>query len=506
MDAARGKAWNQGVAVWLAMIAVGCSAVPSTSGGGGGGGGDGGVADGGPGCLRASDCASMNGYCTQGACVNGTCESLAAQELGACDDGLFCTIDDTCQRGICVGGLQRFCPSSDSCHVGACDVGKGACVEAPGNEGALCDTKDPCTLAGTCNGGVCMGAPAVDCAVLTGPCTLGTCDPAVGCVATPANEGGSCNDAKSEFCTMGQCTMGQCKTVPANEGKVCDDGLFCTEDEVCQGGACGGGKPKACVAPSVCWIALCDEASKACASSRGNDGASCDDGITCTTGTACMNGACLGGSSANDGMACKDELACTTGEVCAAGACTATTGTFVYFVEEFASNAKGWSLGPEWGIGPAKASSGGSVGSDPAEDHTATADNGIAGVVIGGNASTAAHPYVYLESPPFDTSAAPGSVFLSFYRWLNSDFAPHMNNVVEVWDGTAWVTRWESGPPPWVQDSPPTGGGWTFVQHDVTAYKNAVMRVRFGFTVGSAPLKVGSWNVDDVVVADVACP
>jgi hypothetical protein len=178
----------------------------------------------------------------------------------------------------------------------------------------------------------------------------------------------------------------------------------------------------------------------------------------------------------------------------------------VYFVEDFSSNTKGWTLGPEWEIGPTKASSGGAFGSDPAADHTPTADNGVAGVVIGGNASTAQHPFYYLESPPFDTLGAQGSVVLGFYRWLNSDLAPYMDNVVDVWDGTNWVTLWTSGASPRVQDSPPTGAGWIFVQHDVTKFKNTAMRVRFGFAVGSAPLQVGSWNLDDVVVGEVACP
>jgi hypothetical protein len=244
----------------------------------------------------------------------------------------------------------------------------------------------------------------------------------------------------------------------------------------------------------------------ACISTPGNDGTPCDDESACTEGTICANGACLGGVPASSDSACEDGLACTRGEICSGLACVPAQAPFVYFAEDFSSNNKGWTLGPEWEVGPAKPSVGGAFGSDPDADHTPTADNGIAGVSIGGNASTSTHPFHYLESPFFDTSAAPGSVILSFYRWLNSDFAPHMDNSVEVWDGTSWVTLWTSGAPPRVQDSPPIGPGWTFVQHDITAYKNNAMRIRFGVSVGDLPLKVGSWNLDALVVADVACP
>ena len=60
---------------------------------------------------------------------------------------------------------------------------------------------------------------------------------------------------------------------------------------------------------------------------------------------------------------------------------------------------------------------------------------------------------------------------------------------------------------PGIQDSPPTGTGWTYQQFDVTAHKNAGMRVRFGFDIASQGVyTIGSWNVDDVQVASAACP
>src|SRR6185503_6946091 len=152
-------------------------------------------------------------------------------------------------------------------------------------------------------------------------------------------------------------------------------------------------------------------------------------------------GLCLA-TPTNEGGACEDGNACTTGETCTAGACTGgVMGTLeTYFTETFSSNTAGWTLDTEWQIGPAVLASCG--GGDPAMDHTATADNGIAGVVIGGCALTNLHPFYYLTSPAIDVSAAAGPVWLEFWRWLHSDYTPYMDNQIDVWNGATWVNIW----------------------------------------------------------------
>jgi len=138
---------------------------------------------------------------------------------------------------------------------------------------------------------------------------------------------------------------------------------------------------------------------------------------------------------------------------------------------------------------------------DPATDHTATADNGVAGVLIGGITSTALHPYYYLTSPPIDVSAAPGQVYLEFWRWLNSDYTPYMQNSIDVWNGSAWMNVWSSGPFPSIADA-----AWTKFTYDLTAHKNAGLKVRFGYTVLQAfSLQSSSWNIDDFVIANQSC-
>jgi hypothetical protein len=511
------------LSVCFGAVAAGCAAgivsgdtEAGGAGGGtgsaGGGGEAGGLpdagADSGPvvSCESSADCDAFDGPCAVGECVGGACVAQPANDFGLCDDGHFCTEDDTCINGACAGGTIKFCASPDSCHIGFCSEESDACVTIPGNDGAQCDDANACTGSGTCANGACTPGPQTDCSFYNSQCTVGVCDPQGGCHAQPSNEGGACDDGQGSPCTTGQCQAGACLSTPTNEGGACDDNLFCTVSEHCVSGECAAGSPNPCAPPGGCFIASCDENTDQCTAVPGNDGAPCDDFSPCTAGTTCLSGACINGVPANDGAACDDGTACTSGELCTAGVCGGGVGPAVYFAEDFHDNSKGWVLGPEWQIGFATASPDFGLGADPATDHTATLDNGVAGVVIGGNAATNLHPYYFLESPAFNTAGAVGPVILGFYRWLDSDYDPYMHNTIQVWNGSSWVTLWTSGSSE-ILDSPPYGVGWTFIQHDLTAYKNAGMRVRFGFDIMDLGVyTIGSWNIDDVLVASAACP
>jgi hypothetical protein len=174
-------------------------------------------------------------------------------------------------------------------------------------------------------------------------------------------------------------------------------------------------------------------------------------------------------------------------------------GPIIYLQDDFANNDKGWQLGPEWEIKPAAAGC-----DDPGTDTTPTADNGVAGVVVGGCSTSSLsgnlHPMYFLTSPAINTANAP-AVYLRFMRWLNSDYTPYMNNVIEVFDGSTWVKIWESG------YSGAYDSSWQKISHDISAYKNANMQIRFGFDIDDwGVYSVGSWNIDDVLVTSAPCP
>jgi hypothetical protein len=44
----------------------------------------------------------------------------SAASTGACDDGQFCTVNDSCQAGACVGGGARVCPMGQQCSGNQC--------------------------------------------------------------------------------------------------------------------------------------------------------------------------------------------------------------------------------------------------------------------------------------------------------------------------------------------------------------------------------------------------
>lgn len=176
------------------------------------------------------------------------------------------------------------------------------------------------------------------------------------------------------------------------------------------------------------------------------------------------------------------------------------------FSEDFSDNSAGWTLGPTWQIGPATASPPGSAGSfaDPGTDTTPTADNGVAGVVIGGFAPVSLHDFYWLESPAINGVLQTGEtrLLLSFQRWLNSDYTPYMQNRLDVYNGSAWVNIWATGGSPAVFDS-----AWTPQSFDITSFQSAAMRVRVGYNIGSSGVyTVSSWNLDDVHVAAVPEP
>lgn len=465
-------------------------------------------------CTGPADCTALNDACSNGVCTAGVCVKTAdaTREGDACDDGLFCTTTDVCVAGACVG-TAKVCPESsassassgaggaastsgaggaasttgaggggpqvDACHLWSCNETLNACEIVAGNPGSACDDGEPCTTGETCSpSGVCEAGAPTDCSVLVGECSSSTCTPGIGCKLVPENEGGPCD--ANNFCATSACSAGKCTLVNANNvGVACDDKVFCTTGEKCQlNGGCSNGGPT-CVTANKCQNALCDEVEMKCNFPAVPTGQPCEDGDVCSGGETCnVSAQCVGG----------------------------VMPPVTYFFDDFSTGNKGWILGPEWQIAGAKASIGGQYGADPATDHSATADNGVAGVVIGGNQQPVLHAPYYLESPSVNVAGA-GKVILTYYRWLNSDYLPFMRNMIEVYDGTAWQEVWTSGGPPSIQDSPPMGAGWTFVSHDLTAYKNMNLKVRFGYEIlKDGVFSIGSWNLDDVKIQNTPCP
>lgn len=518
--------WIPWVLAASALPGLGCSTAtsadrPGGAGAAGGGGASttsvspGGGGEGGSGSPCEIDCSLVpTVQCLTAVCNESTrkCELKPTAGGEPCDDGNACTIGETCAGGVCQGGAQNDCGiTPDVCHVVTCTVVSGApgCALEPKPNGTPCATEDRCLINATCQDGVCVGSQR-DCFFFHVPdsCHVGACNPATGlCEAVAGNEGAPCSDS-GDLCMVGKsCRSGRCEggvpkdcsalSVGCDEG-VCDPGSGnCYAKPLAPGSTCLSGTDE-------CNRGVCDE-SGACISVP-TPGVWCaSQSVGCTVGVCSDQGVCTP-RPVPDGGVCADDDWCTVGETCLAGECqggVTTAAPTVYFRDTFEDNAAGWRLDPTWEIGPARASSGHTYGNaDPALDHTPTDDNGVAGVVIGGNVPLGVHPYFYLTSPAIDLDVA-GGVYLTYWRYLNSDETPQMANRVEVYDGVRWHVLFESGSYPGVRDA-----RWTKMRHDLTPYKNANLRIRFGYMIGRDSFvdTVSGWNVDDVEIANAACP
>jgi hypothetical protein len=307
----------------------------------------------------------------------------------------------------------------------------------------------------------------------------------------------------------------QCVQTVQPSSEICDGKDNNCDGQIDEGNpnggvACNTGKLGVCAAGTTACtngIVVCNQnvqpSTEVCDGLDNNCDGTIDNntpgtGQACTTG---LSGICSAGTTTCTG----GTLKCTQNsqpvpEICGNGLDDNCDGVVdppvtVYFSETFANNNAGWTLGPEWQIGPALAGCG-----DPALDTTPTVDNGIAGVNIGACQSVAIHAYYYLTSPVVNTAGAT-KVILQFNRWLTSDYTPYVQNSVEVWNGSTWVTVFQSGATPGIVDTT-----WQKITLDITAYRNAGMQVRWGTTVGaSGAVAKGSWNIDDVQITDGAC-
>lgn len=82
-----------------------------------------------------------------------------------CDDGLACNGVETCNLGTmqCQPGTPVVCPPPTQCQLSNdCQEPTGECVPTNQFDNVLCDDGFHCTIGDTCQGGVCVGGPGAD--------------------------------------------------------------------------------------------------------------------------------------------------------------------------------------------------------------------------------------------------------------------------------------------------------------------------------------------------------
>ncbi len=144
-------------------------------------------------------------------------------------------------------------------------------------------------------------------------CTTDSCDPASGCVHTPAD--GSCDDGNG--CTTDSCTSASgCVHLANTSG--CQDGNVCTVNDTCAAGSCVPGIALNCDDTNACTTDSC-----APASGCGHlplAATACDDGNACTTDTCVPATGCAHAPWA--ASACDDGKLCTIDSCVPASGCT----------------------------------------------------------------------------------------------------------------------------------------------------------------------------------------
>ncbi|TKD11753.1 hypothetical protein E8A74_06340 [Polyangium fumosum] len=467
-----------------ASCAVGELPVGEDAGSNEGGGGAGG-SDLGP-C--GVDCSALETpQCTIAVCNTGqeigpvnTCVVVPAPKGTACDDGKFCTSNDTCDSGKCIGGDTNQCGiTPDPCSSVICYEESKSCDVLPVNDGTACTPKDLCRINGVCKLGECLGEVK--------PCTF-----------SPLSE---CNTVACDSAT------GKCVGTPdfTKDNKPCVlTGDLCTVNRTCSAGQCVGGAPKDCSALNVgCQRGECDAMTGFCGPTPAPVGTSCSEGVAeCQVGACDVKGTCIP-SLAADGSACNDYNSCTTANTCMAGACASgspVADCVSYLHEGFENCQNGWTFGGDWECGKPT-----NVG--PTAAHIG--ENVIATQIAGLYHVNQLFSTAVATSPAIDLTQA-ASPQLSFWAWDHTEGGTFdgWNLKVSTNDGQSFtdVTTVSpaygltiAGQAAWGGNQ--SGEGWKNYTADLSAYAGQSIRLRFAFRSDGASVYPGVY-IDEVVVAE----
>ena len=226
-------------------------------------------------CLTTL-CEPETGYCSQ-----------QPEVEASCDDGDACSLYDFCADGECIPGDPKVCDDGDVCNGSeSCDPGSGACV---GGASLVCDDQDPCTVDSCLPYNGCHHAWGCDdgdpCTVDTchpdtgmcsfqaklcddeSACTVDACEPDSGdCLHVPV----SCDDGSP--CTADSCDPAEgCVQTPTNEGGACENDDLCALETACEDGECATTSSRFCEDDDPCSIDYCDPESGQCVSQTSPD-------------------------------------------------------------------------------------------------------------------------------------------------------------------------------------------------------------------------------------------
>lgn len=315
-------------------------------------------------CDDGDKCTSSE-TCTGGQCGKGTntcvCQKTsdcAAQEDGnLCNGQLFCDTTATPPSCKLNPATPIVCPGVNDtpCSFNTCDGKTGTCSMVSQIDGIKCEDGLSCTIEETCKSGKCTGGISIcecqistDCAKFDdGNLCNGSlyCDNTTFPFGCKINEASvvSCPSVDDTPCAKNTCTAktGQCAVVLAADNTPCDDGDVCSSDDVCLKGQCQGGKNVCpCLKNPDCGAFedgnLCN-GTLFCNVTLGTPGCEINPATTvsCPSGsnTACSATQCVPKTgkctpiSINELGSCDDGNLCTPNDFCSKGECISSANT-----------------------------------------------------------------------------------------------------------------------------------------------------------------------------------
>ena len=231
------------------------------------------------------------------------------------DDGNKCNGWYQCEEKLCVNVTPEPCPASQSgCKKWICQPDSGECEEEAVADGTACSA-GICSDKAQCQEGECVTLVPVVCDD-ENPGTKDLCDPEFGCAHE--NIEGLCDDGNycttNDIYTNGIC-MGESLAGCCDWDYECNDGDPCNGIEKCIGHICVAGSDVVCPVPpdEQCSEYVCDsQAGGQCKLKAIHNGDSCDDGNACTMEDRCDDKQCAGEpipqELLDDGDVCTDDL------------------------------------------------------------------------------------------------------------------------------------------------------------------------------------------------------
>jgi len=175
------------------------------------------------------------------------CGNFIVETGEDCDDGGTANgdcCDSVCQfesgGGSCGSGASTDCTAPDTCD------GAGVCQDNDVTVGMGCDDILFCTLTDTCDGLGSCGGTGDTCPGQVCNETLNQCESSV-CGNSILEPGEDCDDGGT---ANGDCCDSSCNFEVVTS--PCDDGLFCTVTDTCDGSGLCGGTGDPCTLPEVC--------------------------------------------------------------------------------------------------------------------------------------------------------------------------------------------------------------------------------------------------------------